>query len=519
MSMDQKAATLRIVLGDQLTRSLSALSGMDRAHDIVLMAEVDAEARYVKHHKQKIALCFAAMRHFARELERDGVRVRYVAVDDPDNSGSLTGEIARAAQDLSPARIVLTQPGEYRLERAFAQMALDHPAPVVILSDDSFVCAIDEFNRWAEGRRALTMEFFYRQMRMKTGLLMNGDKPIGGQWNFDAANREPLPKAHRPPPRLRFPPDAVTRAVIALVEARYPDHFGETAEFGWPVTREEALRALGHFIDAALPTFGRYQDAMREGAPFLYHSLIAPALNLRLLDLLEVCRAAEMAFDSGHAPLDSVEGFIRQIIGWREYVRGIYWRFMPDYAARNALEAHRPIPDFFWTGKTDMRCIAAVVDETKRHAYSHHIQRLMITGNFALLAGIDPADVEEWYLAVYADAYEWVELPNTHGMALYADGGLLATKPYAASGAYINRMSNFCSACRYDVAAKLGSFACPFNALYWAFLIRNRSKLGDNLRMKMPYRMLDKWDDAKRQAYLDAAAAFLDAQKPYEAAP
>ena len=515
MSIDQKTAALRIVLGDQLTRSLSALRGLDPARDIVLMAEVDAEARYVKHHKQKIALCFAAMRHFARELQADGVRVRYVAIDDPANSGTLTGEIARAAQAVAPTRIVLTAPGEYRLAQAFGQMAGESRWPVDILADDGFVCAIDEFNRWAEGRRALTMEFFYRQMRKKTGLLMQGDKPVGGQWNFDAANREPLPKAHRPPARLRFAPDAITRDVIALVEARYPDHFGETAEFGWPVTRDEALRALGHFIDAALPTFGRYQDAMREGAPFLYHSLIAPALNLHLLEPLEVCRAAEMAFHAGHAPLEAVEGFIRQIIGWREYVRGVYWRFMPDYAASNALEAHRPIPDFYWTGKTDMRCMAAVIDETRRHAYSHHIQRLMITGNFALLAGLDPAEVEEWYLAVYADAYDWVELPNTHGMALYADGGVLATKPYAASGAYINRMSNFCSACRYDVSAKLGSSACPFNALYWAFLIRNRDRLGDNLRMKMPYRMLAKWDEAKQQAYVDAAAAFLDGLKPY----
>ena len=506
---------VRVVLGDQLSRNLSALVGLDPETDVILMAEVEAEASYVRHHKQKIALCFAAMRHFARELQAEGLNVRYVNIDDPANTGSLTGEITRAKQDLRAHSVVLTLPGEYRLAEAFRIFQAASDVPVELREDDRFICPIAEFNRWADGRRTLTMEFFYRQMRQMTGLLMERDRPLGGQWNFDTANRDPLPKAHRPPQRLRFPPDAVTREVIDLVERRFPEHFGDTADFGWPVTRAQALEALAHFIDDALPLFGRYQDAMREQAPFLYHSLIAPALNMGLLTPMEVCRAAEMAFHAGRAPLEAVEGFIRQIIGWREYVRGIYWRFMPGYATTNALDAHRSIPDFYWTGQTDMRCMASVIDDTRRHAYSHHIQRLMITGNFALLAGINPAQVAEWYLAVYADAYDWVELPNTHGMALFADGGLMATKPYAASGAYINRMSNFCSGCRYDVNAKLGPDACPFNALYWAFLIRNRDVLGGNMRLRMPYRTLAMWDDAKHQAYTMAAERFLDSLTTY----
>ena len=267
---------------------------------------------------------------------------------------------------------------------------------------------------------------------------------------------------------------------------------------------------LAHFVEIALPHFGSYQDAMAEGAPFLYHSLLSPALNLGLLTAREVCTAAEQAYHEGHAPLASVEGFIRQLLGWREYVRGLYWLKMPDYALTNALGATRPLPGFYWDAKTDMRCVAEAVAHTRDHAYSHHIQRLMVTGNFALLAGIAPAEIEAWYLAVYADAYEWVELPNTHGMALFADGGIIASKPYAASGAYIQRMSNHCTGCRYDVKQKLGHDACPFNYLYWAFLIRNADLLKTNPRMAMPYRNLAGWSADKKKSYIDAADRFLE---------
>ncbi|MGL4811716.1 MAG: cryptochrome/photolyase family protein, partial [Beijerinckiaceae bacterium] len=350
----------------------------------------------------------------------------------------------------------------------------------------------------------------------RTGLLMDGDKPAGGAWNFDAENRKALPKSVKLRTRRAFPPDATTRAALDLVAGRFPNNFGTLDRCNWPVTRAQALQALDDFIVHDLPFFGDYQDAMRAGAPFVFHSLLSPALNIGLLTPLEVCIAAERAWRAGQAPLPAVEGFIRQILGWREYVRGIYWHFMPDYARSNALDATRPIPDFYWTGETAMACMAHAIGDTMRHAYSHHIQRLMITGNFALLAGIDPAQVEEWYLAVYADAFEWVELPNTHGMALHADGGVMATKPYAASGAYINRMSNFCKGCRYNVAQKLGDDACPFNYLYWAFLIRHEKKLGRNLRLRMPYHTLAGWTAAQKQAYTDAADAFLDGLKAYQ---
>jgi deoxyribodipyrimidine photolyase-related protein len=301
----------------------------------------------------------------------------------------------------------------------------------------------------------------------------------------------------------------MTRKVMTLVEGRFAAHFGGLGEFGWPVTRTEALAALDDFIRYALPEFGDYQDAMRSGAPFLYHALLSPALNLGLLAPREVCHAAEAAWRSGAAPLNAVEGFVRQILGWREYVRGVYWTSMPGYADSNALQATRSLPEFYWTGKTAMHCLREVIDNTVRHAYSHHIQRLMVTGNFALLAGVAPREIERWYLAVYADAIEWVEMPNTFGMAVFADGGRKASKPYAASGAYIHRMSDFCADCVYDVALKTGRTACPFNFLYWAFLLRHRAQLSGNPRLAMPYRMLATWTREREEAVLAEAESFL----------
>jgi deoxyribodipyrimidine photolyase-related protein len=298
--------------------------------------------------------------------------------------------------------------------------------------------------------------------------------------------------------------------VIELVEQRFSDHFGGIEDFGWPVSRQDALRALNDFIDVGLPRFGDYQDAMRAGAPFLFHSLLAPALNLGLLSPREVCEAAEGAWRSGSAALNAVEGFVRQILGWREYVRGVYWSLMPEYGERNALQATRRLPAFYWTGDTSMRCLREAVSDTARHAYSHHIQRLMVTGNFALLAGVSPREIERWYLAVYADAFEWVEMPNTLGMAVFADGGQMASKPYAASGAYIDRMSDFCSGCAYDVKQKTGPNACPFNYLYWAFLIRQKDRLSNNPRLAMPYRTLAGWTAERQAAILVEAAEFLD---------
>jgi len=505
---------LRFILGDQLSHDISALADINPARDIVLMAEVAEETTYAPHHRQKIVFILSAMRHFADELRQRGITVDYFRLDDENAPACFTVALERTVARRRPAQIVMTEPGEWRVRDALKQWARDSQISFDLRADDRFFASHERFRRWAGDRRQLRMEFFYRELRRETGLLMESGAPAGGTWNFDSDNRKPLPDDFVAPTRKRFPPDAITRATMRLVAARFADNFGDIETFDWPVTRAAALAALDDFITHALPFFGDYQDAMRAGAPFLNHALIAPALNIGLLTPREVCARAEEAWRSGHAPLNAVEGFIRQILGWREYVRGVYWRFMPDYGKSNALAAHRPLPAFYWTGDTSMRCLAEVVGQTRRHAYSHHIQRLMVTGNFALLAGIEPTAVEEWYLAVYLDAFEWVELPNTHGMALFADGGVLASKPYAASGAYIDRMSDFCKGCAYDVKRKSGARACPFNYLYWAFLIRNEKRLANNPRMAFPYRTLAGWDAARKQEIMREAEAFLDSLTP-----
>jgi deoxyribodipyrimidine photolyase-related protein len=501
---------LRFILGDQLSRSLSALDRLDPALDTVLMVEVAEETSYVGHHKQKLALILSAMRHFAQGLKDEGVRVDYVALDDPANTGSFGSELMRAVARHKPDAVIVTEPGEWRVWEMMQDWREELGVPLHIFPDTRFLCSRTEFAAWAHGRKSYRMEFFYREMRRRTGLLMEGDEPEGGQWNFDPENRKALPKGVTLPDRDGFSPDETTREVLALVASRFPDNFGDLAPFRWGVTRADALEALESFVAEALPRFGDYQDAMKTGEPFLFHSLISPYLNCGLLEPLEVCRAAEAAWREAMAPLNAVEGFIRQIIGWREYVRGIYWLEMPGYAQTNALSAARKLPWFYWSGETEMNCLAQCVGDTRRHAYAHHIQRLMVTGNFALLAGIAPAQIEEWYLAVYADAYDWVELPNTHGMVMWADGGLLGSKPYAASGAYIDRMSDYCGSCAYDVKAKAGARACPFNYLYWNFLIGNEGKLGRNPRMAMPYRTLAKMTPERRAEIASDAARFLD---------
>jgi deoxyribodipyrimidine photolyase-related protein len=501
--------TLRLILGDQLTRDLSSLADLDPATDVVVMVEVADETTYVRHHKQKIALILSAMRHFAQALLEEGITVDYVRLDDAGNTGSFSGELQRAVERHRPRRIVVTEPGEWRVWEAMRGWSKAFDLPVEIREDDRFFCSRGRFARWAGGRKAYRMEFFYRDMRRESGLLMDGEEPVGGRWNFDAENRKSLPPGVVPPPRAAFEPDEITRGVLDLVAGRFAEHFGDLEPFGWAVTRTGALEALDHFMTACLPSFGDYQDAMKSGNVFLYHSVLSPYLNCGLLTAREVCFAAEREWEAGRAPLNAVEGFVRQILGWREYVRGIYWLRMPDYAGTNALSAKRPLPWFYWSGETAMNCLANVIGDTKRHAYANHIQRLMVTGNFALLAGINPAEVEEWYLVVYADAYEWVELPNVHGMVMFADGGLLASKPYAASGAYIDRMSDYCSGCAYDPAVKTGPGACPFNILYWNFLVENRAALAKNPRMAMPYRTLDRMAPERRKAIVKEAAAFL----------
>lgn len=500
-------AILRLVLGDQLSDDLSALDGLNPTADTVLMAEVRDEATYVRHHKQKIALVFAAMRNHAERLTARGVRLRYVRIDDAENTGSITGELTRALSEGAYEAVVMTECGEWRLAEHLAAFAKAARLPVEIRQDRRFICSHDRFRRWAAGKAQLRMEFFYREMRRATGLLMNGDRPEGGRWNYDAENRKKLARGVTPPERLRVAPSPQARTVLADVERLFPDHFGSLAGFGWPTTVQEAQTVLDDFLKTVLPSFGDWQDAMAENQPWMWHGLISTSINLGLLDPLDVCRRAEAVYRAGDAPLNAVEGFIRQILGWREFVRGVYWLKTPEYRVRNFLDANRKLPWFYWSGETDMACVADTVKTTRDNAYAHHIQRLMVTGNLALLLGVHPDAVDDWYLCVYADAYEWVEMPNTRGMALFADGGIVGSKPYAASGAYIDRMSDYCGACRYDVKSKSGDAACPFNRLYWGFLERNRHRLRDNPRLAMPYRTLDGFGAARRKALADEAEA------------
>ncbi|WP_370308220.1 cryptochrome/photolyase family protein [Sphingobium abikonense] len=500
------------ILGDQLTPDIAALRVADKDDSIVLMMEVADETVYVKHHKAKIAFILSAMRHHAERLRALGWTVDYVTLDAPDNSGSFTGEVAHAIERHAPRAIHVTEAGEWRVRSMLDSWETRFAIPVTIHEDDRFLCSHAEFDSWAAARKQMRMEFFYRDMRRKTGLLLTeAGEPEGGQWNYDADNRKPAPDRDLLMPHpIRFRPDGVTQAVLEMVADRFADHIGSLDHFHFAVTHEEALRQRKRFLDEALPRFGDYQDAMLTDEPFLWHSILSPYINAGLLDPRELCQEVEARYRAGKVPLNCAEGFIRQIIGWREYVRGVYWHEGPDYGTRNALKAQRDLPDFYWTGETDMHCLAQAIGQTIDHGYAHHIQRLMITGNFALIAGIDPHQVHVWYLEVYADAYEWVEMPNTIGMALFADGGLLGSKPYAAGGAYINRMSNYCGSCRYDVKKRVGDDACPFNALYWDFIARNERTLSRNPRMAMTYRNWQRMKPEDREATRAQAAKFLD---------
>lgn len=486
---------LVLILGDQLSPGLAALRDADPARTRILMAEVAGEASYAPHHAKKLAFVLAAMRHRAEALRNDGFTVDYVTLDDPDNSGTLSGELARALRRHGHLPLRITEPGEWRVKTEIDAWASAAEVDLTWIEDDRFLCSMAEFQRWAQGRKGLRMEHFYRVMRRRHDLLMEAGEPAGGRWNFDSENREPLPPplAREPiAPPMRFRPDADTEAVIDLIRRTFPDAFGDLEPFWFAVTPAQAKRAFSHFLRKSLPAFGDHQDAMASGEDFLYHAVISLYLNVGLLDPLACCRAAEEAWRDGSAALNAVEGFIRQILGWREFIRGVYWLAMPDYAERNALGADLPLPDFYWSGQTGMRCVAETVDGIRRNAYAHHIQRLMVTGNFALLAGLEPKAVCHWYLGVFADAFEWVELPNTLGMALHGDGGVFASKPYAASGRYIDRMSDYCQGCRYDPTDATGEQACPFNYLYWDFIVRHRQRFEKHPRMAMVYRNLSR---------------------------
>ncbi len=491
---------LLLVFGDQLSDRLESFDHVEPGRDVILMAEVADEATHVASHRQRTTLFLSAMRHFALELQDKGHRVRYVRLDDPHNSGSLDGELRRAADMLRPRQIHVTHPGEHRVMAMVDAWRRDLDADVVIHPDTHFFTTPDEFSAWAEGRKQLILEYFYRERRKAQRVLLTSEgKPVGGEWNYDKQNR----KAFKATPRPRDPylprPDGITQEVMDLVERRFPDAPGRMSHFHWPVTRREARRALRDFIEHRLPRFGDYQDAMWTEQAWLYHSRLSAAINLHLLDPGEAVDAALDAYEAGDAPLNCVEGFVRQLVGWREFIRGVYWHEGPGYPDRNALGHNGDLPGLYWSGETDMRCMAECVGQVLDHGYGHHIQRLMVTGNFALIAGVEPRKVSDWYLGMYVDAVDWVTAPNTVGMALHADGGVVGTKPYAASGRYIQRMSNYCEHCRFDPGVRTGDDACPFSTFYWDFLIRHEDRFGSNNRMAMIMKNLDRLSAAERR--------------------
>jgi len=509
---------LVLVLGDQLDDDSAVFDGFDPSRDRIWMAEVAGEATHVWNSQSRIAIFLASMRHFRdrlrargwpvayRELQTTGATWTLEPLPDrpvpkpppssgPDDGGeTLAGQLRSALGHLRPSEVHAVDPGEWRLRRELQEVAAAAGIPWVSCPDRHFICTPEEFARHARGRKQLRLEYFYREQRQRTGLLMDGDQPLGGQWNYDAENRESFGRegpGFVPVPRA-FPPDAVTRGVLDLVRERFGSHPGALDRFDWPVTPADAEAALDDFIDHRLPEFGRWQDAMWSGEPWLHHSRLSAAMNLKLLAPRRVLAAVEAAHRSGRVPLAAAEGFIRQILGWREYVRGVYWHLMPGYLERNGLGADEPLPPFFWTGETEFNCLRHALRQTLDLGYAHHIQRLMVTGLFTLLLGVRPREVHAWYLAVYVDAVEWVELPNVLGMSQYADGGVMASKPYVATGKYIQRMSNYCQGCRFDPAQATGPKACPFTTLYWDFLSRHRAALAKNPRMSLQVRNLER---------------------------
>lgn len=507
--MTGKAHTLRLVLGDQLNPEHVWFQTLD-PQIVYVLTEVRQETDYVLHHAQKIIAIFAAMRDFARHLRAMGHRVRYVALDDPSNRQTITENLAALAQHYEAHHLEWQSPDEWRLDVHLRTWAAQQQVTTQEVDSGHFLTDRKEVSSLFEGRKQWLMENFYRHMRRRHGLLMDAQgKPEGGQWNFDHDNRKPWPGTPPEPSDAR--PVHDHRAILELIKRCCVTSFGnpQAADFRWPINRSEALICLEAFIQTTLPHFGDFEDAMSSKSQRLFHSLLSFALNVKMLNPREVVQRAEIAYRSGHAPLAAVEGFIRQIAGWREYIRGIYWANMPGYEARNALGHTTPLPSWFWTGNTHMRCMQHAIGQSLETAHAHHIQRLMVIGNFALLAGLDPQALHRWYLGVYVDAFEWVELPNTLGMSQRADGGLIATKPYVSSGAYINRMSDYCKGCKYDHKQKLGTEACPFNALYWDFFARHAPAFGNNARLGLVYKQLQKLHGPQLEALRAQAAGTL----------
>lgn len=503
---------LILILGDQLDKDNAALLAGDPRKDALLFVECRQEASHVSSHKHRTVLFLSAMRHFAAAQKDKGWTVYYF--DLTQELGTIAEGIETILETNRVDHLWAVEPGEWRLKAALTSLADDRDLPLQLFDDTHFLVDHDQFEAWAKGRKQLTMEYFYREQRKRLDILMDDNEPQGGAWNFDEDNRKSFPKSGPPdlPAIPKFTPNDITKDVIAAVDKYFPDHPGRTDNFFWPVTREQALQALGSFIDERLPNYGRYQDAMWQSEPFLFHALISSAINIKLLNPREVTEQVVAAFnnDENDLPIAAVEGFVRQIIGWREFIRGVYWLKMPDYKSLNHFGHEQPLPDWFWTGETEMNCLRQSIGDTLENGYAHHIQRLMIIGNYATLAHLSPQAVCDWYLGIYVDAVEWVELPNTLGMALHADGGIVGSKPYVASGSYINRMSNYCGNCKFNVKERVSENACPFNSLYWDFMQTYRETFGKSPRMSMVLKNLDRWDKQHVTAIQQRAAALRD---------
>jgi len=504
---------LVLVLGDQLDVASVAFEGFDPLQDRLLMIEAPEESTQVPSTKMRTAFFLSAMRHFAAHIAEhttgrawplDYLRLGTHPFD------TIAEALADALARLAPRRLVMVEAGEWRLEEAIVAVCAEAGVPLDVRDDLHFMSSRRAFVEQAQGKSRLVMEAFYRRMRQAHGVLMEPDgTPAGGQWNYDHDNRGAFgrqgPGMLPAPPS--FAPDAITREVLADVERHFADHWGSAEAFDWPVTRAQALAALDDFVTHRLQDFGRFQDAMWSDEPFLYHALISCALNVKLIGPAEVIAAAVAQWEQGRVPLPAVEGFVRQILGWREFIRGVYWWRMPALRDANALRHDAPLPDWYWTGNVRMNCMRQTIGQTLRTGYAHHIQRLMVTGNFALTFGMAPAEVHAWYLSVYVDAVEWVELPNTLGMALFADGARFVTKPYAAGGAYIHRMSNYCSGCVYQPTARSGDAACPMTVMYWDFVARHAKLLEGNPRTVMMVKNLGRFDGAEVEAIRATARA------------
>ncbi len=508
--------TLRFIFGDQLNASHSWFKEKNQTQYLYVIAELKQETDYVKHHIQKVVAFFAAMENFAVALKQAHLNVLHLTLDDTQNDACITSLLTRLAKQYQCQQIQYQYPDEYRLQQQMRQFKSSSSLKISGCDSEHFLLPYADISNHFTKDKHVKMEFFYRMMRKRFNILMQDNAPQGGQWNFDQDNRNKLKKtdlAAIPEPKI-FTNNI--EAILQRIKKHHVITFGDcSATLLWPTSRAQAKQLLAYFCTYLLPCFGQFQDAMTCQSPHqwsLYHSRLAFALNTKMLHPMQVIKQvlAEFAARPEQINLAQVEGFIRQILGWREYVRGIYWQNMPDYATKNELGASRSLPDYFWHGKTKMNCMQQAITQSLETAYAHHIQRLMITGNFCLLTGIAPDHVDNWYLGIYIDAIEWVEMPNTRGMSQFADGGLIATKPYAASGNYINKMSDYCKSCHYKVQQKTQVTACPFNSLYWQFMHSHQARLTHNPRIGMVYKNWQKQDPAQQQAILNRAQWCLD---------